>query len=190
MSDVAALTQVSAGDQLIATVVSANLDAIVLALNSGALDSANYGAQSILSQHIKVGNINSTHMAANAVRQAAMMYNRASGGVQVLRIGSGSVVGGYGRALGEYSHTAQVSAVGTDTITGSWANALHGNPNFLTTPTCTGIVVQNDASDDEQPHCTLYGMNSSTYGLAVHVAAGGAADTATVWLSVIGHASS
>ena len=100
MANISDIVNINSGDAVLASVVSGNFSEILVAVNSNALDSDNYGQSSVLSQHISTNAILSQHISNsqivsgkisdNAVVHDKLNFASASDGVRVLQIGAAS----------------------------------------------------------------------------------------------------
>lgn len=152
MANISQFAAISAGDAVLASVVSGNFTKIEAAVNSNALNGDNYGQSSILSQHIStsavfsqhLGNsaVFSQHLNTGAVLEANMNYASSDGGAQVVRIGDvASNMPANGVALARITQTHHVNSVSTAVMTFNFSGAVDGDPGFTAAPIPAGNPV-------------------------------------------------
>jgi len=132
--------------------MSNNYTHIADVINSGGLDSDNYGASAIESTHIAVSQIISSHLANNcvvsqkftdgAIVAKHVNYASSDGGVQVLRVGSASQPTNgceMVRVTKSFGVTNSGGLQPQKDFTFSWSEAVDGNPSFTATPVIMGM---------------------------------------------------
>lgn len=173
MGNIRHLSAVRSGDSPLADVMSNNFNQAVIAINSNALDSNNYGLSNIASNHIAnvaIRNahlvqsaIGSQHIADNAVINADVKYEQENAGVKILRIGDvASNMPANGVGMVRISHTFSQDSFNSYVATISWNEAQDGFNSFTATPLIAGEPVFNitDSSDYGAYHCNLIGLDS------------------------------
>jgi hypothetical protein len=181
---------ITSGANFIAASVSVNFTNVSAIINNHGLDSDNYGASAILSQHVGPGAIISAHISNSQVvsqkisssqlRHQHMNYQSSDGGVRLLRLGAlanGQMIARISTALTQLSQTFAVA----------WSDAVDGNPGFTTTPVLLytpAIQAANSVSFYTATNC--YSINSSGATFAVSQTAAGT-QSATVHLLAMGN---
>jgi len=146
------MSAISSGDAVLAAPMTNNFSQVVLALNSSAMNSDNYGQSSIKSQNVQSNAILAQHLSAHGFpvqkfSSACLVhdnfnFNRTDKGVQLAIAGMvASLMPANGVRLGVYTWTQAQIATGEFSITVNWSNAIHGNPSFTTTPYFVGQPV-------------------------------------------------
>jgi hypothetical protein len=154
-----------------------NFSQVMLAINSSALNSENYGQSSIKSQNVQANAVLAQHLSAagfpNAKFSSRVLvadnfnYRSAAGGVDFIRIGLvASKMPANGVRLGVYSFTMPNTATNSAYVSTRvyWSNAIHGNPSFSTTPIAFGVpaFVVHSTSGSSPLGVHVYSMGSQS----------------------------
>jgi hypothetical protein len=185
MANVPSLNAISSGTPAVASAVSDNFDKISQAINSGALNSENYGADSILSQHIANDAVVAAKVRASQMRHNHLDFVISNGGVRVPQIGnSDNNLPANGVVIGRYTATL---FVGSGAVSASryvsWGNAIDGDPGFTETPVMCGapVIYATHASAQVPTGVMINTIDSEVVGFKfVWSASQGADYTATV----------
>ncbi len=167
MANISAIQNINSGDAVLASVVSNNFSQVLVAVNSNALNSDNYGQSSILSQHVSTGAILSQHISNSQVNEAKisdsavvhakMNFASTDSGVRVVQIGdeasdmpAGGVIGG------RLTQTLVLSTDANYSVTHTFADCADGDPAFTAAPVLCGVPIwQFGATSDFGPRRTM-----------------------------------
>jgi hypothetical protein len=156
MSDVTFENVVSSSGgtgNFIASVVSTNFNNVMVAVNSGGMNSDNYGFSSagsgfessnisinqVVSQHITNDAVVSQKFADSAVAKKKMEFRTASNGVLALQLGpKPTPAGGVMQARMSHSYTFSETYPTTITLTVQYSDAYDGDPGFTEAPIFMG----------------------------------------------------
>lgn len=152
VSFISIVTSSGGAGNFIASVVSRNFQNLVSAMNSGSLNSDNYGTgtNGFQSQHIAVGNVVSNHfsdsqfiagkVATSQILHSHIFYRTSDSGIMALQMPKNGPAGGM--RFAQVTHPATFTT-GPAVVTDQWtvvysSQGLYGNPGFVSTPYLLG----------------------------------------------------
>ncbi len=162
MVQISGMSAINSGDAVLASVISNNFSQILVAVNSSALDSDNYGlsaiqsahisTNAILSQHISNSQIVSAKISNNAVVHDKVNFASSDNGVRVLQIGAASSdMPAGGVIAARLTQTISMNSVSTATARFNWSDALDGDPGFTADPQVANPAYKVSVSSHSAP---------------------------------------
>ena len=195
MANISNIQNIVSGDAVLASVVSNNFSQIVVAVNSNALNSQNYGVSSIKSQNIGTGAILSQHIgqlqvgsakiADGGVVHSKLNFKSSDGGVRLIQVGAAaSNMPANGVEFVRVSKTYNLSA-NPVTVILEFSNGMEGAAGFTASPTVLGEPLWRLTGGGGP----IWTIMSAIDSVSCHFRASFAATqaiTATVYLGAIG----
>lgn len=190
MANISAISAINTGDAVLASVVSNNFSQVLVAVNSSALNSQNYGISSIrssnlstdavLSQHISNSQVVSQKISDNAVVHAKIDFASSDNGARILQIGAASSDMPLNGVIGARITQTLAIAASTATQRIQWSDAIDGNPGFTGNPQVGTPQFVVAASTDSAPVAIQMTALDSVSADFRYVFSAGLTHTATV----------